>query len=141
MSEYDTDEAEENSSNKGELKKQRGSLKGRLTAFEKYVGRLLRMEAVSSLFNTFNKVQDKIEQMTEGEELRKQIEYREAFEDQYFNVLSAAKCITTVDKVKSDNSQCSHVQSNSVALKLPEIKIPSTVPMTSGWNSKIRIFL
>lgn len=137
----DEEYCEPNLSNLGDLKKQRGTLKGRLTLFEKYVNKyenvklserqqaelILRMEAVTNMLKPFNKIQDKIEQLLlDDVELDKQIEYRESFEDQYFSIMSVAKCLTDVAKVlgKSDSSKCSSVQQNST-IKLPQITLPS----------------
>lgn len=122
------------------LKKQRGSIKGRLTLFEKHVCRLenillterqqnellVRTETIEKLFITFNKIQNQIELLTDETNLIKQCEYRELFENQYFNIISVAKCLTkrSTDNSEGDHSQYVH-KGNSVSIKLPEIKIPS----------------
>lgn len=129
-----------NLSSLGDLKKQRGTLKGRLTLFEKYINKyenvklserqqaelILRMESVTNVLTSFNKIQDKIEQLLDDVELDKQLEYRESFEDQYFTFMSVAKCLTDVVKVqdKGDNLKYANVQHSS-SIKLPQITVPS----------------
>lgn len=128
-------------SNIGDLKKQRGTLKGRLTLFEKYIAKyenvkmsdrqqaelLLRMESVSNVLITFTNIQDKIEQLLDDSELDKQLEYRASFEDQYFSIMSIAKCLTDVIKIKDANDNaCSNTNySNLSSIKLPQITLPS----------------
>ncbi|XP_052749871.1 uncharacterized protein LOC128200456 [Galleria mellonella] len=136
---YFTEAESDNSSSLSELKKQRGTLKGRLTLFEKYLNKLsnvtlsekqqaellLRIESVSNLFNSFNEIQEQIEQLCSSSELPKQLEYREYFENLYFDMMSAAKCFIKVDTDKSESSKCSHasISNNSVSVKLPEIRL------------------
>lgn len=134
----DEEYGESNCSNVGDLKKQRGSLKRRLTLFEKYISKYenvtlserqqaelsLRMESVTNVLTSFNRIQDKIEQLIDEVELDKQVEYREAFEDQYFSIMAIAKCLTDVAKV---SGKCDNLQSmpNKSSIKLPQIILPS----------------
>lgn len=129
-------------SNISEFKKQRGCIKGRLTLFEKYVSKFegvalserqrtefeLRIQSVSGILKSFNKIQEKIEQVSDDLDLKVQLEYRESFEDQYFSIMSMAKCLLDVadskDKVNTD-SKCTHAHQKPVTMKLPDIKLPS----------------
>lgn len=124
--------------NLGNLKKQRGTLKGRLTLFEKYVHTLkdstldraltvqvnLRMQTATEFFKNFNSIQAKIEQNVDENESAAQIEYREWFEEHYYSSMAAAKCLVNVD---DDKTKCTpsasenHIKS---VLKLPDVKLP-----------------
>lgn len=141
MSEDEFNEAT-SSQSLSELTRHRGSLKLRLTLFEKYMSKyqnvslsemqqaelLLRTESIAKILSSFNNIQYKIEEFIDDTDLLVHLEYREAFEDQYFKLMSVAKCLTGTGKVKDekDNSQCPHAyQSKPIAIKLPEIKLPS----------------
>jgi hypothetical protein len=79
----------------GNLKRQRGVLKVRITSFEKYISKFqninldksemieinLRISQLESVYVEFNKLQSKIECCSEEHDLLIHIEYRENFEE------------------------------------------------------------
>ncbi|KAJ0173857.1 hypothetical protein K1T71_011006 [Dendrolimus kikuchii] len=129
-----------NTSNISEFKRQRGFIKGRLTLFEKYIAKFdnvlltdrqqaeiqLRMESASALLTSFNHIQQNIDKMSDDTELTRNLEYREAFEDQYFNIMSIAKCLLNPSKNDSSmSSPCTNkINVESIPIKLPDIKLP-----------------
>lgn len=114
------------------LRKKRGSLKCRLTHFGKYVNSFkgveltahqraelkLRVVGSQSLMNDFNHVQTQIEDISPESEIEIQLESRENFEREYYNILALAECLT-VSEERSETS----APGNS-AIKLPTISIP-----------------
>lgn len=119
-----------------DLKKQRGTLKGRLTLFEKYISKLeklsltpniltelqLRIESTCTIFQDFNDIQNKIEQLVDETDLFEQLEYRESFEQQYFSIMADAKCLKPKNNEQSESIS---PKINSVPIKLPVIKLPA----------------
>lgn len=115
-----------------ELRKKRGSLKCRLTHFGKYVNSFkgvqltahqraelkLRVVGSQSLMNDFNHVQTQIEDISPESEIERQLQSRENFEREYYNILALAECLTVSDE-RSESS----APSNN-AIKLPAISIP-----------------
>ncbi|XP_052757236.1 uncharacterized protein LOC128202123 [Galleria mellonella] len=119
-----------------DLKKLRGTVKGRLTLFEKYISKYksltltkmqiteisLRIDTITQCFNNYCDIQNQIDVLVDKKELENQLEYRELIEEQYYSNIAAAKCLIEVDK--NTNSNCSQsIISKPVALKLPEIKL------------------
>ncbi|XP_045501378.1 uncharacterized protein LOC123698678 [Colias croceus] len=121
-----------------DLKRQRGTLKGRLTLFERYISKLdkselnsnskteleLRIESACTLFQSYNEIQSKIEQLVEDSDIAAQLEYRELFEQQYFSIMANAKCLVNPNSSEKTQSICHQVCNNSMSIKLPVIKLP-----------------
>lgn len=119
-----------------ELRKQRGNLKRRLTLFDKYCDKLgevltekerteleLRIQAFKNIYSNFNDIQATIELYSDESILDENIEYRERFEQLYFNVMAAAKCRLQGEGVNS--SKCADNSIKFASVKLPDIKLPS----------------
>lgn len=119
-----------------DLRKQRGLYKARLTSFEKYILKFegiveksqiielnLKISVIESVFHEFNKIQNTIELSVDDNEIEKQIEYRENFEEQYFKCVSLAKSLLEgSDNVNSKGSV--NISYNTSQIKLPDIKLP-----------------
>lgn len=121
-----------------DLNKQRGTIKGRLTLFSKYLHKYdgvilstpqkaemhLRMQASTNLFKDFNTIQSEIEQDLEDDELGVQLEYRETFEELYYSSMATAKCL--INESDNESSKCNSQSMNSFhsTIKLPDIKLP-----------------
>lgn len=120
-----------------ELKKQRGTIKGRLTLFERYISNLshekgalnsnqiaeldLRIQSQASMYDRFNEIQGELEELTDEHDLPFQLEYRDQFETQYFSLMATAKCIIS----KESESVCVGAIGKPLSIKLPEIKLPA----------------
>lgn len=118
-----------------ELIKKRGSIKGRLTKFKKYIESFqgqslsvnqsaeikLRMHAVMSLYAEFNKVQNRIEEVLPETQLDIQIDIRDGIESEYYSMMAQTQCM-----VMSDTSSA-HPPVNQVLqnVKLPTISLPT----------------
>lgn len=127
------------------LRRQRGTVKQRLTLFEKYCSKYgdnalnnvekselkLRIQAVESLFQTFNTLQSEIENNVDESDLSVHLEYRDMFEEQYFKLMAAAKCML-VDESSESSPRCMNSH-KSVSVKLPEIKLPSFSGSYDQW--------
>lgn len=120
-----------------DLKKKRASIKCRLTNFKKYVSSFidlslsvhqqaelkLRVVGSQNLINDFNQVQGKIEDISSELDIEKQLESREEFEREYYNVLALVECMTSNDEKSINMSDLPNTSSNSI--KLPIITIPN----------------
>ncbi|CAH2102287.1 unnamed protein product [Euphydryas editha] len=118
-----------------ELKRSRGSIKLRLTSFKKYLCNLnaeqisidsikkaelkLRMQSAQESYEAFNKIQCKIELVSE--DMNDHTEYRENFEDIYFSCMASAQSL--IESNMNDDSNCKSSLTSSI--KLPQIKLPS----------------
>lgn len=118
-----------------DLKKQRGSLKSRLTHFKKYLDNFnnsspsqlqikeikFRMQAAHDLFKTFNEVENQIELYSPESDVESNQEYVVCFESLYFSVLATAESM--IEGEETGNSKCTgHLSRANV--KLPDIKLP-----------------
>lgn len=128
-----------------ELKKKRGSIKGRLTLFAKFVNSFdtaqlsekqvtefkLRCDAGKLLLSDFNDVQSSIEELVSESDLIQQLEIREGFENSYFDVMSTASNLIKhqVTDCLNEESKCS---GNSL-VKLPTIALPSFDGSYDDW--------
>ncbi|CAG9101423.1 unnamed protein product [Plutella xylostella] len=132
-------QSRENSGDRmADLKKQRGTMKARLTLFDKYFINLkdtelnstdkaelkLRMQSIESLYQNFNQIQCEIERLSDQNQLETQLEYREQFEEQYFRALAAAGG-RLVDESMANSTCTRNTSSKLASVKLPEIKLPT----------------
>ncbi|CAG9114794.1 unnamed protein product [Plutella xylostella] len=132
-------QSRENSGDRmADLKKQRGTMKALLTLFDKYFINLkdtelnstdkaelkLRMQSIESLYQNFNQIQCEIERLSDQNQLEKQLEYREQFEEQYFRALAAAGG-RLVDESMANSTCTRNTSSKLASVKLPEIKLPT----------------
>ncbi|KAJ0183500.1 hypothetical protein K1T71_001476 [Dendrolimus kikuchii] len=118
-----------------DLIKKRGIIKGKFTLFVKYVQtldktkitelqkaelneRLLKSE---SLFDKFSDIQDEIELNMSEFQLEKELLEREAFENQFYEIMAQYKCFLK----ESGSLEHSFCQSNRNFIKLPTISLPS----------------
>lgn len=124
-----------------DLKKQRATIRQRITMFQKYMAKFqdkaiisdiersevqLRVSVSESLFKNFDFIQTSIENEQETE-----ISYRESFEELYFSAMAVAKCRLVVEESETD-SKCTH-SSKLVSVKLPEIKLPTFTGSYDQW--------
>lgn len=131
-----------------DLKKQRKTLKGRVTSFETYISKFqdsvitkcqslelsLRISKMESLFEDFDNIQTNIEYLSDENNLTVNMEYRETFEEQYFRCLSIAKSIVDdSDNQTLNNKPVISDKNASLQFKLPDIKLPSFGGSYDDW--------
>ncbi|XP_028170091.1 uncharacterized protein LOC114359786 [Ostrinia furnacalis] len=99
-----------------DLIKKRGSEKGKLTLFKKYLAKLdpqaisaeqiidleLRTDKVRTVFSKFEKIQDRIE--TLSTDIDKELEERECFENSYYESVARAKNYLNQNKPNNASS-------------------------------------
>jgi hypothetical protein len=76
-----------------------------------------------SLINDFNQIQMQIENICEESEIEDQLEKREEFEHEYYNVLALAECIINSDE-NSALKRSESMTNSSNSIKLPVVSIP-----------------
>lgn len=120
-----------------ELKKQRGSLKGRITQFKKFVDSFrgasltplqveeckVRIQAASELFSKFNVIESELESLLSDTELESNSEYVETLESVYFTAMASANCFIHNAKTSGRAPDDSSFR-KPISIKLPEIKLP-----------------
>lgn len=120
------------------LNKKRGTVKGRLTYFNKYVSNLegseltaslraelkLRIQGASSLYTEYLDIQNQLDEIVPDSELLSQLEARESFENTYYGVLARAQCMTQDEEVIVDSSKLQQI-SNRSCVQLPTITLPT----------------
>lgn len=130
-----------------ELNKKRGSIKGRLTLFVKFVNSVrssshpsdkqvtelkLRSELAKSLFNEFNSIQSSIEMlMVLDSDTAIQLEHRESFENSYYETMAEANSLIkrfSLSESTSNDSKC-----EASLNKLPTISLPSFDGSFENW--------
>lgn len=117
------------------LMTKRGTIKGKLTLFVKYVAALnlnltpiqkvelkLRLENAKIFYSHFDQIQSRIEELVDESELSKHLEAREAFEDQYFQTMSLASSFVNSGESSAASSSST---SNVSPVKLPTIALPA----------------
>lgn len=148
----------------GLLSKKRGTLKGRLTRFQKYFNGLdltkidamiieqlnVRLEKFEPVWDEFNIIQSQIEELQE----KIDDEERQYFEDSYFELVGKVKM--TCNNFKFDESERSGLDNSSVAsrharssknnnfesaVKLPPIHIPTFNGSYENWLDFKEVFL
>ncbi|XP_063368166.1 uncharacterized protein LOC134656535 [Cydia amplana] len=125
------------------LTQRRGTLKGKLTLFAKYVATLnkanltniqkvelqLRINNAASYYQDFDVVQTRIEELAESSDLLKHLEYREEFEGQYYQTVAAASELADVGNspAVANGSAAAPASADSVGykVKLPTISLPT----------------
>lgn len=130
-----------------ELNKKRGSVKGRLTLFIKFVSSLHsaslsesqlhelthRFNNAKSLLNEFNSIQSSIEELVSESELVQQLDCRESFENSYYSIITEAdKLLTSKDDKSSENNDI-NFKCKSSLIKLPTITLPSFDGSYNNW--------
>lgn len=131
-----------------ELKRQRGSLKTRLSLLLKFVAKYgdqslskaqkaelqLRMQSAHSFFDKFNDIQGEIEGFfVNDDDYQNQLEYRESFEEQFYCCMATAQCLidSEIDLPK-EHLSCSAV-TYKTNVKLPDIKLPAFDGSYDSW--------
>lgn len=134
---------------------QRGSIKGRITVFQKHLetAKLLiesknftdvllgefkmRLSRLQDMFSSFDDVQNNIDLLVPEKELDGQIKERDEIETLFCNLVSSAEClIGSVEEVASHrknnaedrpSSRCGEISrfSENCSVKLPTIKLPT----------------
>ncbi|XP_061721102.1 uncharacterized protein LOC133527922 [Cydia pomonella] len=125
------------------LTQRRGTLKGKLTLFAKYVATLnqanltniqkvelqLRINNAASYYQDFDVVQTRIEELADPSDLPKHLDYREEFEGQYYQTVAAASELADVGNslVVANGSAAAPASTDSVGykVKLPTISLPT----------------
>uniref|UniRef100_A0A2A4K5Q9 DUF1758 domain-containing protein n=1 Tax=Heliothis virescens TaxID=7102 RepID=A0A2A4K5Q9_HELVI len=119
-----------------DLKKQRGSLKGRITQFKKFVDSFrgatltplqveefkVRIHAASELFSKFNAIENELESLLSDEELQINSEYVESLESIYFTAMASANCF--VHRTETGSRAPDDGSFRKPNVRLPEIKLP-----------------
>ncbi|KAH9631327.1 hypothetical protein HF086_007662 [Spodoptera exigua] len=128
-----------------DLKKQRGSLKGRITQFKKFVDSFqgatltplqveefkVRIQAASDLFSKFNAIETELESFLSDAEFQTNSEYVNSLESIYFTAIAIANCLIHSVETSSrtpDDSAC-----RKPNVKLPEIKLPIFDGSCDNW--------
>ncbi|XP_047985748.1 uncharacterized protein LOC125225976 [Leguminivora glycinivorella] len=117
-----------------DLIKKRGSVKGRLTKFIKYIETFdkglsvnqmaevrLRTQGATGLYTEFNNIQSKIEDVLPETDLDAQLDARDEFEAEYYSIMAQAEKLVK-DEVKIDSDKSSNALKS---VKLPTISLPS----------------
>ncbi|KAH9633862.1 hypothetical protein HF086_013751 [Spodoptera exigua] len=128
-----------------DLRKQRGSLKGRITQFKKFVDSFqgatltplqveefkVRIQAASDLFSKFNAIETELESFLSDAEYQTNSEYVNSLESIYFTAMAGANCLIHSVETSSrtpDDSAC-----RKPNVKLPEIKLPIFDGSCDNW--------
>ncbi|KAH9629666.1 hypothetical protein HF086_009002 [Spodoptera exigua] len=128
-----------------DLRKQRGSLKGRITQFKKFVDSFqgatltplqveefkVRIQAASDLFSKFNAIETELESFLSDAEFQTNSEYVNSLESIYFTAIAGANCLIHSVETSSripDDSAC-----RKPNVKLPEIKLPIFDGSCDNW--------
>lgn len=132
-----------------ELKKRRGSVKGRLTQFKNVVDSFLganlttlqvaelklRVQAAIEIFAKFNAIENEIELLLSESETSANSEYVEVLESIYFTAMASANCLIHNAEACSEfpiASARADVQPR-VNIKLPDIKLPAFEGAYDHW--------
>lgn len=121
-----------------DLVKKRGVVKRKFTLFLKYVQSLdesnltatqkleleERYQRDKILFDTFSEIQDEIDVAVSECQLDKELQEREAFQDQYYAIVAKCKCVLKDSSSQSVQSQAQS-QSRINGVKLPTISLPT----------------
>lgn len=123
------------------LTRKRGVIKGRLSNLQKYVESFqqpleankilefkLRIDSATSLLSEFNDLQSQIEESCDN--LDEHLEYREQFEQRYFNVVARAKSLLSED---SKTPKSSNNSDPLQLVKLPTIQLPTFDGSYENW--------
>lgn len=124
-----------------DLRRQRGSIKARLTNFKNYLSEFryedpsiskqqflelkLRLGKIESLFNDYDHVQNKIELLDSAEEINSD---RDVTESLFYTQISVAQQLISKSNEEQDFESIhshSHVEKNIKNIKLPTIKLPN----------------
>ncbi|KAI5630828.1 hypothetical protein NE865_16459 [Phthorimaea operculella] len=130
-----------------ELTRQRGTVKGKLTLFQKFVKAidkntidsiqklqlLMRIDAAKDMYKEFDHLQTSIDMLVDDNELVNQTSYREEFESNYYSTVASAKYLVEEEKPLQATASPpppplhSHhcPMSKPVSIKLPDIKLPA----------------
>lgn len=134
-----------------ELVKKRGSVKGKFTLFAKYLHTLddlqltealkyeleERFQKVKLLFDQFTEIQDELDLVVSENQLEKELQEREAFQDQYYSIVANVDVFLKFLAIKQRGVKVALAVSN-YPLFLCQ---PLMVRMTNGLSSVIRICL
>lgn len=127
-----------------ELNKKRGTVKGRLTLFQKFLASFddsepsdrqlleirLRRKSAEAFMAEFSRCQDALEHILSDAELNQQLLIRESFEDSYYTALAQADMLLARNnKETRDVAGCSA----SSSIKLPTISLPTFDGAYDGW--------
>lgn len=137
------------------LIRSRGSYKGQLTSFEKYL-RIVeakptlsdvdfleiqdRISKIEDVYGKFVAIQDQIEMLISENDFEKELENRANFESQYFSLVASAKAFVKVDNGQNnDSDSASNISGHSTRFAEPEssafssVKLPTiTLPKFNG---------
>lgn len=135
-----------------DLNKRRGSIRQRLTVFEKYLQPLLdltevnnvkvnelrlRLSTVRELCSSFDDIQTQIELLVDDDSSELQMNERETTESRFYELIASGQALLEHFEKKNADESLSHKSNRTsvVKLKLPPIQIPSFEGDHGNWLS------